>query len=181
MDLQPDPVRHSLLLRPRWRHRFRETADGSSKLSVPISFEDICEAAPPIEDCSASLKQHLLAGVRFESTRRELPGDSSGTRSHVRRLPARYRPMNAVSLCCPRRSSNGPLRSVRFHAEVSQMLGEVLPPLAQHRLADVESRPLLAHRPDYHVHMRMALVNMERHSVSVLQRKPFPREDLHCA
>jgi hypothetical protein len=51
-----------------------------------------------------------------------------------------------------------------------------LPPFSQHAHPNVEPFALFAHRLDDHVHMRMRLVRMQHHRVSMLERKLLARE-----
>src|SRR6185437_9081443 len=53
-------------------------------------------------------------------------------------------------------------------------------PASQGRFADVKPRPLLAHRPDDHMHVRMRLVRMQHHRVAVVEREFLTREVLYC-
>jgi hypothetical protein len=56
----------------------------------------------------------------------------------------------------------------------------LLPPLSQSGFANIHPHPLLAHRLDDDMHVRMFLVGMKDHGITVLQSELFLRESSHC-
>ena len=59
------------------------------------------------------------------------------------------------------------------------MAREFLAPFPQRGVANIQTHPLLTHRLDDDVHMRMLLVGVEDHRVAVLQRKFLLRKLAH--
>jgi hypothetical protein len=76
------------------------------------------------------------------------------------------------------RSPNGPLRSVGFNSEITKVLGKVSSPFTKRMGPDIKPGALLALHLDHHMHVRMALVQMECHHVSVLQGEFLSGKDL---
>src|ERR1700722_18964998 len=64
---------------------------------------------------------------------------------------------------------------------VPHHLSKVLPPLPQHRLVDMKaSLAVLALGLDDQVHMRVVLMSVQHHGVSMLRAELLARENLRC-
>ena len=74
-------------------------------------------------------------------------------------------------------SADRSLRRVRANALRSQVSSKFPPPLTKCGLTDVQPDPLLAHRFDDHVDVRMRLVRVQHHGIAVLGPKCLSRKD----
>lgn len=79
----------------------------------------------------------------------------------------------------PGLAPNGALRRIRGDAELAQILGELGPPSAHRRLSDVEPLALLAHRFDDDMDVRVRLIRMQHHRVSVFESPLIRCEPAH--
>src|SRR5215468_9404907 len=88
------------------------------------------------------------------------------------------RAIDAVELGRQVVATHGSLRGSRLYPAGAQMSGEFLSPFPKSGLADIETHALLAHSLHDHMHMRMRLISVKHHRVSVFQSELLPREVL---
>jgi integrase len=81
-----------------------------------------------------------------------------------------HRSVYAMELAPSRLPAHRPLRGIRRDAVRAQMTCELLAPMPQRRLADIEPHTLLAHRLHNNVHVRMRPIGMQRKGVAMRRR-----------
>jgi len=96
--------------------------------------------------------------------------------AHVRRLTSTHGAINPVGLRGLILAAHGALSRIGLDALFSKVPGKLTPPLAECRLSNVQPLPLLAHRLNDEVNMRVWLIRMQDHRISMLKRELLARE-----
>lgn len=88
--------------------------------------------------------------------------------------------VEVIALLGPSTASPGSGSRVCGHALLPHQAGEVLPPLAQHCLIDVEMAALAIFSPHDEVYVRVLLMGMQDHGVSMRHTESLPCKNLGC-
>jgi hypothetical protein len=94
--------------------------------------------------------------------------------AEVTRVAALPRSVDPIPLLRPAQSAHGPFSRVGRYALPAQLDGKLRPPRAKRRSLDIQPPPLLAHRLEHEVHVRMRLIGMEHQGRPSRSTRPCP-------
>jgi len=134
----------------------------------PVQSRGISKGEPSAFHLLTGLSEPTFTILRPHGSATHLPRNGFSSLSHEGRIAPLGRSMNTVFSILTVSPPNRPLSGVGVNAELAQALSEVFTPLPKRCLINVQSLALLAHGLYDHMHMRIALIRMQRHRVPML-------------
>src|SRR6185437_8161963 len=154
---------------------YHELPHFPSESGFSITLEQAGDSEPPGNNRVACLGEFGMRRISDSTRRGQLLGDPRNLFPERIRATAPSSPIVAVSLGAFAMPSDGSWRRIRGDALVPHHPRKILAPFAQRGLVDVEPRRIEAIGLHHQVHVRMSLMSMERHGVTVLQSELLAR------
>jgi len=177
VDMLKQRVRNRLAVRPRRRHPGGKRPDLSGELGLSFGDQNLTDCPPSPLHLPPGLDQLRLSGFNAQTSFDQVTGNAVNPLAGMARHAALLGAVDAIKLRCLALAAHRPLSGVGLDSQLAKVLGEVAAPLPQGSFADVQPDALLALGSDNYMHVRVALIGVQRQGVAMLENASAPARE----